>query len=85
VRGNRIQRGTREQELPMVIISFFDENRAEAGFTWLGPWSNTFDWKQVKETLDVPPKTREAIIRIGLHGATGEISFDDLRLKPVKK
>jgi protein-L-isoaspartate(D-aspartate) O-methyltransferase len=85
VRGNRIRSGAREQELPMLIITFFDENRGEAGFTWLGPWSNTFDWKQVKETLDVPAKAREAIIRIGLHGATGEISFDDVQLTPVKK
>lgn len=84
IRGNRIQPGAREQELPMIIISFFDEKRGEAGFTWLGPWSGSFDWKQVSETLDVPPKAREAIIRIGLHGATGEISFDDVQLKPVK-
>jgi protein-L-isoaspartate(D-aspartate) O-methyltransferase len=85
IRGNRIRPGIREQELPMIIISFFDENRGEAGFTWLGPWSGTFDWKQVSETLDVPPKAREAIIRIGLHGATGEISFDDVQLVPAKK
>jgi protein-L-isoaspartate(D-aspartate) O-methyltransferase len=85
VRGNRIKPGAREQELPMLIISFFDENRGEAGFTWLGPWSGSFDWKQEKETLDVPPKAREAVLRIGLHGATGEISFDDVQLTPVKK
>lgn len=83
VRGNRIRAGAREQELPMVLITFFDENRGEAGFTWLGPWSGSFDWKQVQETLDVPPKAREAIIRIGLHGATGEVSFDDVTLTPV--
>lgn len=85
VRGNRIQSGSHAQELPMLIISFFDENRGEAGFTWLGPWSNSFDWKQVKETLDVPAKAREAIIRIGLHGATGEVSFDDVQLAPHKR
>jgi protein-L-isoaspartate(D-aspartate) O-methyltransferase len=85
VRGNRIKSGSQPQELPMLIVSFFDENRGEAGFTWLGPWSNSFDWKQVKETLDVPPKAREAILRIGLHGATGEISFDDVKLVPHKR
>ena len=84
VRANRVRPGVREQELPMLIITFFDENRGEVGFTWLGPWSGTFDWKQVRETLDVPPKASEAIIRIGLHGATGEISFDDVRLVPTK-
>ena len=69
----------------MVLITFFDEKRGEAGITWLGPWSDTFDWKQVKETLDVPAKAREAIIRIGLHGATGEVSFDEVKLIPVQK
>ena len=85
VRGNRIRPGAREQELPMVLITFFDEKRGEAGITWLGPWSDTFDWKHVQETLDVPAKAREAIIRIGLHGATGEVSFDDVKLVPVRK
>jgi protein-L-isoaspartate(D-aspartate) O-methyltransferase len=85
VRGNRIRSGSQPQELPMLIISYFDENRGEAGFTWLGPWSNSFDWKQVKETLDVPAKAREAIVRIGLHGATGEVSFDEIKLVPHEK
>jgi hypothetical protein len=28
----------------------------------------------------VPPKAREAIVRVGMNGATGEVSFDDLRI-----
>ena len=65
----------------MLAITFYDENRAQAGYTWVGPWRDTFDWQQVSDKLRVPPKAREAIVRIGLLGATGEISFDDIRMR----
>jgi protein-L-isoaspartate(D-aspartate) O-methyltransferase len=85
VRANRVRPGASDQELPMVMFVFYDENRNEVGITWAGPWSGTFDWKQETEQLDVPPRAREVIVRIGLHGATGEISFDDLKLTPITK
>ena len=54
-------------------------DRAQIGDTWVGPWRGTFDWQRVSDKVRVPPKAREAIVRIGLLGATGEMSFDDIR------
>ena len=68
----------------MVAITCYDENRAPAGLTWVGPWLDTFPWQHVTDTVRVPTKAREAIIRIGLGGATGEVSFDDLRVEAVR-
>jgi protein-L-isoaspartate(D-aspartate) O-methyltransferase len=47
----------------------------------MGPWRGTYDWDREEATFEVPSKAREAIIRIGLFGAIGEASFDDLRLE----
>jgi len=34
--------------------------------------------------IDVPRQAREAIVRIGLSGAVGEISFDEVTLERVE-
>jgi protein-L-isoaspartate(D-aspartate) O-methyltransferase len=83
VKGHDLQAGTVAEHQPVVAITFYDDNRAETGHIWVGPWRDTFDWKRVSETIRVPTKAREAILRIGLGGATGDISFDDIRLEKV--
>jgi protein-L-isoaspartate(D-aspartate) O-methyltransferase len=85
VRGKDIHQGGSTQELPAIVISFFDENRASLGEAVLGPWRGTFGWRGESKLIPVPPKAREAILRIGLLGATGDVSFDAIELKPVKK
>jgi protein-L-isoaspartate(D-aspartate) O-methyltransferase len=83
VRGRDIRPGQWPDQFPVLLINYFDENRAPAGEVMMRPWRGTFDWKQEIAALDVPLKAREAIIRIGLLGAIGEISFDDIRLEAV--
>jgi protein-L-isoaspartate(D-aspartate) O-methyltransferase len=85
VRGRDIRPGQNAQQLPGLVISFYDENRASLGEARLGPWRGTFDWQPESQRINVPPKAREAILRIGLLGAVGEISFDAIKLKAVKK
>jgi protein-L-isoaspartate(D-aspartate) O-methyltransferase len=80
VKGKNIEPGASDKELPALVIVFFDRNRAETGQTWLGPWRGTFEWQTVHERLRVPATAREAIVRIGLNLATGEILFDDVKL-----
>jgi hypothetical protein len=29
----------------MLVITFYDENRAETGHALVGPWRGTFDWQ----------------------------------------
>ena len=68
-----------------MAISFYDETRKDIGVNWVGPFQGTFGWKQVAQRFRVPPEAREAIIRIGLFGVTGEIGFDEVQLKPTTR
>lgn len=72
--------GPGEAQLPAVIVNFYDERRAVIESATLGPWSGSFDWKQESGDFRVPLAAREAIIRIGLAGATGRLDLDDLQL-----
>jgi protein-L-isoaspartate(D-aspartate) O-methyltransferase len=85
VRGRDIRPGQSAKQLPVLAINFYDENRLPAGDTVVGSWRGTFDWQSETRPVNVPPKAREAILRIGLLGAVGEISFDDIQMKAVKK
>jgi protein-L-isoaspartate(D-aspartate) O-methyltransferase len=83
VRAENIVAGPGEGQLPAVVVSFYDERRAVIETVSLGPWSGSFDWKEASEQFRVPLATREAIIRIGLAGATGRLELDDLQLHAV--
>jgi protein-L-isoaspartate(D-aspartate) O-methyltransferase len=85
IRGRDIRQGQNTQQLPGAIIGFYDENRGGIGEMGTGSWHGTFDWRTETVRINVPPKAREAILRIGLFGATGEISFDAIELKAVKR
>ena len=85
VRGGNIRPGQDIRQLPMLGIMFYDENRAPLGLRAIGPWRGTFSWQLETGQIDVPARAREAILRIGLLGAVGEISFDAIELGPVKK
>lgn len=82
VRYEGIRFSPRTGSTPMVAVTFYDENRKDLGLFFIGPFRNSSDWRLVSRRIRVPPRAREAILRIGLFGATGEISFDDVRLTP---
>ncbi|HID75379.1 MAG TPA: protein-L-isoaspartate(D-aspartate) O-methyltransferase [Planctomycetaceae bacterium] len=81
VRGRDIQPGQTLRQMPMLVITFYDQRRAEAGHGVMGPWRGTFEWRRQSVTMDVPLRAREAIVRIGLLGAIGEISFDNIEIR----
>lgn len=83
VKGVNLRAASPEQE-PVLAITFYDENRSQAGYTWVGPWRDSFAWRKITDKLRVPPKAREAIVRIGLSGATGELSVDDIQIRAHK-
>jgi len=85
VRGRAIRAGQSPQQLPVVGITFYGENRATVGQGTLGPWVGSFDWQTEKKRLEVPARAREAIIRVGLLGAVGELCVDDLEVKAARK
>jgi protein-L-isoaspartate(D-aspartate) O-methyltransferase len=84
VKGENIRPGQIPQQLPMLAILFYDDKQNTVGERAIGPWSGTFDWQLEKGRLKVPPKTTHAILRIGLLGATGEVSLDAVKMEVAK-
>jgi protein-L-isoaspartate(D-aspartate) O-methyltransferase len=84
VRGTAVRPGPGTHDVARMLIVFYDEDRRQLAADFLGPWTGTFDWRKVEERFKVPPKAREANVFLGLCGATGELSLDDVRLTPVK-
>lgn len=84
VRGANLRSAGPDQS-PVIAVLFYDERRAQAGVSWLGPWKGSFDWRRDSETIAVPAAAREAILHLGLHGATGELSVDSLELKVTRR
>jgi protein-L-isoaspartate(D-aspartate) O-methyltransferase len=84
VRYEDVQRGRTRQELPMAAISFYDPNRKEVGFSVIGPFLGSASWRRYAKAIRVPIQAREGILRLGLFGATGQISFDDVQMRASK-
>jgi len=84
VRCKDVRRGQNAQQLPGAFLNFYDEKRMPVGEAGLGPWEGTFDWQQIARRIAVPAKAREAVLRIGLFGAVGEVSYAGIEVEPLK-
>lgn len=82
VRVEKIRPGSESFQKPMFVIHFYDQNRKEIESLVIGPWLRDTDWDTVGGVIPVPKETREAIIRIGLNGATGRLDIDDIKFRP---
>ncbi|HEY5311672.1 MAG TPA: protein-L-isoaspartate(D-aspartate) O-methyltransferase [Pirellulales bacterium] len=80
VKGDRLGPGQNTQQLPMLMIVFYDDKQNVVGDRGIGPWRGSFDWQPEHAVLRVPPKATHAIVRIGLLGGIGELSVDDLHI-----
>jgi protein-L-isoaspartate(D-aspartate) O-methyltransferase len=85
VRAEGLIPGPDKLQLPALIVTFYDDRRAAIDNGQLGPWTESFEWRHEQAEIPVPLGAREAILRIGLHGAVGRLELDDLRLKVVSK
>jgi protein-L-isoaspartate(D-aspartate) O-methyltransferase len=83
VRGKDIRQNEPKEGWPRIVVTFYDERRATVGEESAGSFSGSFDWRSETGRIRVPLKAREAIIRIGLLGATGELSFDNVGLQVI--
>ena len=81
LRGERIRVGLSADEAPLIAVRFFDEKRSRSTESRIGPWVGTFDWKPVSDSLPVPTWAREAILQVGLRGATGRLEVDEMAVK----
>ncbi len=85
VKADHVEAGKEVHEVPVVAITFYDEQRRDLGTSWIGPFRGTKDWQQYDKTFRVPIQAREGILRLGLFGATGKISFDKLEMKALAR
>ncbi|TWU15258.1 protein-L-isoaspartate(D-aspartate) O-methyltransferase [Allorhodopirellula heiligendammensis] len=83
IRTHGIVKGPDTDAWPMLAISFYDASRRDLGMTTLGPYRGTQDWHTDGRVLRVPPTAKEAIVRIGLFGATGRVDFDDVVVEKI--
>jgi len=80
IRGDDLRVGQDRSQWGSLVITFYDERRAIVGQRYVGPWRGTFDWQPEHARCRVPPGTREAILRIGLHGGRGTLDVDGIML-----
>ncbi len=85
VKCENVLTGTFPEDLPVVAVTFMDEQRREVGTGFIGPFRGSRDWRNMDNDIQVPPETREAILRIGLFGATGTASFDNIMIRPTPR
>lgn len=83
VRVKEVVKGPNTEALPMIAISLYDGLRQELGTFWLGPFRGSRDWRSQSRLIRVPVGTREAILRVGLFGATGQADFDEISIRKV--
>jgi protein-L-isoaspartate(D-aspartate) O-methyltransferase len=84
VRGRDIRPGLKQSDWPMIALTFYDDRRATIDSARVGPFDGSFPWRTESHTIDVPLKAREVILRVGLLGAVGELSLDNLRIEPIR-
>ena len=80
VRGMDIAAGAAPDQSPRVSIVFIDENRAPAGPPLSRSMAGNVPLAAKDRCIKVPARAREGILYIGLLGATGEVSFDDVQI-----
>jgi protein-L-isoaspartate(D-aspartate) O-methyltransferase len=79
VKGEGIRAGENIDQLPHVLIFYFDERRAPVGQpAVIGRWFGSFGWYTENARVAVPGNAREASIRIGLLGGVGKVWFDEV-------
>ncbi len=83
VKHSLVVAGRDPDDIPRLAITFYDSNRKDVGTRWIGPFRGSRDWHQVNERFPVPPTAREAIVRLGLFGAIGDLYYDDVQLIPA--
>ncbi len=92
VRGEGLRPGLTDDEVPAIAVRFYEADRSRSKLVRIVPsggasdrWLGDFAWRRLSGTAIVPAWAREAIVQVGLMGATGRLEADDLVLEPMAK
>ena len=85
VRAQRLGKGRIPEATPGVAIRFFDERRVRSTRLAAPLRINSSEWQRVTSSILVPNWSREAILQIGLMGATGQIEVDQIEIMPADR
>lgn len=84
VRQESIGSGERLGDEPVLVIDFLGDELRAVRRGVLGPWRTVGSaWTPVRKVLPIPPGTRDAILSVGLVGATGVLEIDRLTIEPI--
>ena len=82
-RTGEVRRGPEGDAMPMIALSLYDGQRRDLGTFRLGPFRGSRPWRSSSRLIRIPPSAREAILRIGLFGATGTADFDEIEVERI--
>jgi len=86
MKSNNIRQGRNSSEVPGMVFYFFDARRIPIDRIAIGPWlTDQEDWTRKAVHIKIPKNARESIVQIGLNGATGELSLDEVSIRPISK
>ncbi|MCA9053871.1 MAG: protein-L-isoaspartate(D-aspartate) O-methyltransferase [Planctomycetaceae bacterium] len=78
--------GTESFEQPGLLMHFFDIRRKPVGVQHLPFWTSELPaWTPINGQIAVPRGTKEVIVQVGLNGATGVLSLDDLKIQAAPR
>lgn len=81
VKTENISPGPGEFDVPVLTIDFYDKDHRSLKLSYLGPFLGTNDWQRSEKVLAVPHDSYEIVIRLGMFGATGSMSVDQVTLE----
>jgi hypothetical protein len=87
VRQRNIGLGEREGEEPGLVIDFLGEQLRSLSRGRMGPWTSSIHdpWTRVVKRIPIPSGTKDAIMSVGLMGATGTLDIDGLTLDLIPR
>lgn len=85
VRASQVQTGERLGYDPGLIIDFLGDGLRSLRRGTMGPWTKSIGlrWTHISKRVPVPPGARDAIMSVGLLGATGVLEIDGLTIELI--
>jgi protein-L-isoaspartate(D-aspartate) O-methyltransferase len=80
LRGENVTAWYGAEMTPTAMLSLTDENWKQIAVLPLGRCVGSFDWKHISQDVAIPPKTREAVLLLGLPLSSGQIDIRDVKV-----